>query len=118
MTEEEESVLVSLSVYAVPNGYNVVCVPAIDASGRIAVRRKLRLDDVVLEALAVEENRIVGIARTVCIESADLVVVLRMVRAKALVDGAPKAVKEKVSKADAEEAKSKLEAAGATVEVK
>ena len=38
--------------------------------------------------------------------------------AKALVDGAPKAVKEKVSKADAEEAKSKLEAAGATVEVK
>ncbi|MBO6265460.1 MAG: ribosomal protein L7/L12, partial [Acidaminococcaceae bacterium] len=38
--------------------------------------------------------------------------------AKALVDGAPKAVKEKVSKADADEAKAKLEAAGATVEVK
>ena len=43
---------------------------------------------------------------------------LGLKEAKALVDGAPKAVKEKVSKADAEEAKSKLEAAGATVEVK
>ena len=38
--------------------------------------------------------------------------------AKDLVDGAPKAVKEKVSKAEAEEIKAKLEAAGATVNVK
>ena len=43
---------------------------------------------------------------------------LGLKEAKALVDGAPKAVKEKVSKADADEAKAKLEAAGATVEVK
>ena len=38
--------------------------------------------------------------------------------AKDLVDGAPKAVKEKVSKAEAEELKAKLEAAGATVTIK
>ena len=38
--------------------------------------------------------------------------------AKDLVDGAPKAVKEAVSKADAEAAKKKLEDAGAKVEVK
>lgn len=38
--------------------------------------------------------------------------------AKALVDGAPKAVKEGASKADADEIKAKLEAAGATVELK
>ena len=38
--------------------------------------------------------------------------------AKELVDGAPKAVKEKVSADDAEAAKAKLEEAGATVEVK
>ncbi len=38
--------------------------------------------------------------------------------AKALVDGAPKPVKEGASKADAEEIKGKLEAAGATVELK
>ena len=43
---------------------------------------------------------------------------LGLKEAKALVDGAPKAVKEKVSKADADEAKAKLEAAGATVELK
>jgi len=34
-----------------------------------------------------------------------------------VVDGAPKPVKENVSKADADEAKAKLEAAGATVEL-
>ena len=38
--------------------------------------------------------------------------------AKALVEGAPKAVKEGVSKAEAEELKAKLTAAGATVELK
>ena len=38
--------------------------------------------------------------------------------AKALVDGAPKAVKEGISKADAEELKKKLEEAGASVELK
>jgi large subunit ribosomal protein L7/L12 len=37
--------------------------------------------------------------------------------AKAIVDSAPKAVKEKVSKDDAEEAKKALEEAGATVEL-
>ena len=38
--------------------------------------------------------------------------------AKALVEGAPKAVKEGASKAEAEEIKTKLEAAGAKVELK
>ena len=38
--------------------------------------------------------------------------------AKDLVDGAPKPVLEKVSKADADKAKAALEAAGATVELK
>ena len=43
---------------------------------------------------------------------------LGLKEAKVLVDGAPKAVKEKVSKADADALKEKLEAAGATVEIK
>ena len=38
--------------------------------------------------------------------------------AKDLVEGAPKPVKEGVNKAEAEEIKKKLEAAGATVELK
>lgn len=43
---------------------------------------------------------------------------LGLKEAKDLVDGAPKAVKEAISKADAEDLKKKLEAAGAGVEVK
>ncbi|MCV2368166.1 50S ribosomal protein L7/L12 [Roseateles oligotrophus] len=43
---------------------------------------------------------------------------LGLKEAKDLVDGAPKAVKEGVSKADAEAAKKKLEDAGAKVDVK
>ena len=43
---------------------------------------------------------------------------LGLTEAKALVEGAPKPVKEGASKAEAEELKKKLEAAGATVELK
>ena len=43
---------------------------------------------------------------------------LGLAEAKALVEGAPKAVKEGVAKAEAEEIKSKIEAAGGTVELK
>ena len=43
---------------------------------------------------------------------------LGLKEAKELVDGAPKAIKEKISKADAEAMKAKIEEAGATVEVK
>ncbi|NMP22029.1 50S ribosomal protein L7/L12 [Sulfobacillus harzensis] len=43
---------------------------------------------------------------------------LSLTEAKAVVDGAPKPVKEKISKADAEAAKAKLEEAGATVQIK
>lgn len=43
---------------------------------------------------------------------------LGLAEAKALVDGAPKAIKENVAKADAEEMKKKLEEAGAKVNLK
>lgn len=43
---------------------------------------------------------------------------LSLTEAKALVDGAPKAIKEKISKADAEAAKAKLEEAGGSVEIR
>lgn len=43
---------------------------------------------------------------------------LGLKEAKAVVDGAPASVKEGVSKAEAEDAKKKLEEAGATVELK
>jgi len=43
---------------------------------------------------------------------------LSLTDAKALVDGAPKPVKEKVTKVDADAAKAKLEEAGATAQIK
>lgn len=43
---------------------------------------------------------------------------LSLKEAKELVDGAPKAIKEKVSQEEADQLKAKLEEAGATVEVK
>ena len=43
---------------------------------------------------------------------------LGLAEAKALVEGAPKTIKEGVTKAEAEEIKKKIEAAGAKVEVK
>ena len=43
---------------------------------------------------------------------------LGLKESKELVEAAPKAVKEGVSKADAEDLKTKLEAAGATIEIK
>ena len=43
---------------------------------------------------------------------------LGLKEAKDVVDGAPKAIKEKIAKADAEAIKAKLEEAGATVEIK
>ena len=43
---------------------------------------------------------------------------LSLTEAKALLDGAPKPVKEKIAKADAEAAKAKLEEAGATAQIK
>ncbi|MEE4154529.1 MAG: 50S ribosomal protein L7/L12 [Erythrobacter sp.] len=43
---------------------------------------------------------------------------LGLTEAKALVEGAPKALKEGVNKAEAEEVKAKIEAAGGTVELK
>ena len=59
-----------------------------------------------------------GAAKINVIKAVREITALGLKEAKELVDGAPKAVKEKVSADDAEAAKAKLEEAGATVEVK
>ena len=59
-----------------------------------------------------------GAAKINVIKAVREITGLGLKEAKELVDGAPKAVKEKVSADDAEAAKAKLEDAGATVEVK
>ena len=66
--------------------------------------------DVVLAAAGASKINVIKEVRTIT--------GLGLKEAKDLVEGAPKAVKEAVSKDEAEQIKSKLEEAGATVEVK
>ncbi len=75
-------------------------------------------------AAAVEEKteftvtlKAVGANKIAVIKAVRELTSLGLKESKDLVEGAPKAVKEKVSKDDAANAKSKLEEAGATVEV-
>ena len=66
--------------------------------------------DVELTEVGAEKVKVIKVVREVT--------GLGLKEAKAIVDGAPKAVKEKASKAEAEDIKKKLEDAGAKVEVK
>ena len=59
----------------------------------------------------------VGSGKVAVIKAVKEITGLGLGEAKAIVDGAPAPVKEKVSKEEAEEAKKKLEEAGATVEL-
>ena len=78
------------------------------------------------ELLAAEEEKSefdvilkdVGAQKIQVIKAVREITGLGLKDAKALVDGAPKEVKTGVAKAEAEEMKKKLEAAGATVEMK
>ncbi|MFZ0713410.1 50S ribosomal protein L7/L12, partial [Mycobacterium sp.] len=67
--------------------------------------------DVILEAAGDKKIGVIKVVR-------EIVSGLGLKEAKDLVDGAPKPVLEKAPKEAADEAKSKLEAAGATVTVK
>ncbi len=60
----------------------------------------------------------VGASKIAVIKEVRTITNLGLKEAKDLVDGAPKPVKEGVTKEEAEEIKKKLEAAGATVELK
>jgi large subunit ribosomal protein L7/L12 len=66
--------------------------------------------DVVLEGVGDKKIQVIKVVRELT--------GLGLKEAKDLVDGAPKAVKEKVAKAEAGDMKKKLEEVGATVEVK
>lgn len=85
----------------------VAAAPA--AGGEAATAEKTEFDVVLASA---------GSSKIQVIKAVREATGLGLKEAKELVDGAPKTVKEKVSKADADALKEKLEAAGATVEVK
>ena len=86
-----------------------VAVAAAPAAGAAAAEEKTEFD-FVLASAGDKKINVIKVVREVT--------GLGLKEAKALVDGAPKAVKEGVSKEDAEALKAKLEEAGATVELK
>lgn len=77
------------------------------AAGAAAEEEKDEFD-VILSAVGDKKIQVIKAVRAITN--------LGLAEAKALVDGAPKAVLEKAKKEDAEKAKSQLEEAGATVE--
>lgn len=87
-----------------------VAVAAAPAAGAAAATEEKTEFDVILTSAGDKKIAVIKAVR----EATGL----GLKEAKELVDGAPKAVKEKISKADADALKAKLEEAGATVEVK
>jgi len=79
------------------------------AAGGAAAEEKTEFDVVLVE---------VGSSKVGVIKAVREITGLGLKEAKAVVDGAPKAVKEGASKEEAEQIKEKLEAAGAKAEVK
>lgn len=86
----------------------IAAAPAAGAAGA-AAEEKTEFD-VVLTSF--------GDAKMAVIKAVKEITDLGLKESKELVESAPKAIKEGVSKADAEEIKTKLEAAGASVELK
>jgi large subunit ribosomal protein L7/L12 len=85
-----------------------VAAPA-EGGGAGAAEEKTEFD-VILAEVGAEKIKVIKAVREIT--------GLGLADAKAVVDGAPKPVKEGISKDDAQAAKEKLEAAGAKVEVK
>ena len=86
-----------------------VAVAAVPAAAGAAAEEKTEFDVILANAGASKIN-VIKVVREIT--------GLGLKEAKEIVDGAPKAIKEKVAKADADAMKAKLEEAGATVEVK
>ena len=87
----------------------VAVAPAAGGAAAAAAEEKTEFDVVLAD---------VGSNKIAVIKAVRELTGLGLKEAKDMVEGAPKAVKEGLPKADAEEAKKKLEAAGAKVELK
>ena len=88
----------------------VAAVAAAPADGGGAASDEKEEFDVVLTSAGSSKINVIKVVRTITS--------LGLKEAKELVDGAPKAIKEGVAKAEAEELKSQLEEAGGSVELK
>ena len=90
-------------------GVSAAAMAAPAAGAAAEVEEKTEFDVILAEA---------GATKMQVIKLVKEITGLGLKEAKAIVDGAPKAVKEKASKAEAEDIKKKLEEAGAKVEIK
>ena len=90
-------------------GVSAAAAVAVAAGGAAAAEEKTEFD-VVLADVGANKIKVIKVVRELT--------GLGLGEAKALVDGAPKAVKEGISKDEAEAAKAKLEEVGAKVELK
>ena len=86
-----------------------VAVAAVGGAPAEAVEEKTEFDVILVSA---------GAAKLNVIKAVRSITGLGLKEAKDLVEGAPKAIKEGVSEAEANELKEKFEAAGATIEIK
>jgi len=100
--EDKFGVTAAAPMMAMPMG-------GMPGAGAAAVEEKTEFD-VVLSAAGDKKIQVIKVVRELT--------GLGLKEAKDLVDGAPKNVKEKVSKAEAADIKAKLEEQGATVEIK
>jgi len=91
-------------------GVSAAAVAAGPAAGGDAAAAEQTEFDVILSAIGDKKVNVIKAVRAIT--------GLGLKEAKGMVDGAPTAIKEGVSKADADEAKATLEEAGAIVEVK
>ena len=91
-------------------GVSAVVAAAAPAAGGAAGGAEKTEFDVVLASFGEKKMDVIKAVKDIC--------GLSLKEAKELVESAPKALKEGASKADAEEIKTKLEAAGATIELK
>ncbi len=91
-------------------GVSAVVAAAAPAAGGAAAAEEKNEFDVILASFGDKKMDVIKAVKDIC--------GLSLKEAKELVEAAPKALKEGASKADAEEIKTKLEAAGATVELK
>ena len=101
-------------VHAVEEEFGVSAAAAVAVAapvdgGAAAVEEKTEFD-VILAEVGAEKIKVIKVVREIT--------GLGLAEAKAVVDGAPKALKEAISKDDAEAIKAKLEEVGAKVEIK
>ncbi len=97
-------------VEAIQEEFGVTAAVAVAGPAVAAVAEEKTEFNVVLASFGEKKMDVIKAVKDIC--------GLSLKEAKELVEAAPKAIKEGASKADAEDLKTKLEAAGATIELK